>query len=201
MSNGGYIFVQHKYSIIHRDDNIVSAFAAKIPNILSVSRIFLSLAMLFVEPLSDVFLILLGTAFLTDVLDGYLARKWHVESKLGSHIDSIADFMMMVILIVVLIITLEFKDWMLIILAVVLIVRTTAFVIGALRFKQLAFVHTWLNKLTTMLIVLSPFFVRALGLDISVIIVGGVAMAAAIEYLYISITSKEYDPDRKSAFF
>ena len=128
----------------------------------------------------------MAVAFLTDVLDGYLARRWHVESKLGSHIDSLADLLMMAVLIIVLLITLEFKDWMIILLASILVIRASSLIIGAIRFKQLAFVHTLLNKITTLLIILSPFLIRLLGLDISVMIVGGVAMAAAIEYLYIN---------------
>ena len=144
---------------------------------------------------------MVAVAFLTDVLDGYLARRWHVESKLVSHIDSLADLLMMAVLIIVLLITLEFKDWMIILLASILVIRASSLIIGAIRFKQLAFVHTLLNKITTLLIILSPFLIRLLGLDISVMIVGGVAMAATIEYLYINVTSKEYDPDRKSALF
>ena len=32
------------------------------------------------------------TAGLTDMLDGFLARRWGVESKLGARLDSLADF-------------------------------------------------------------------------------------------------------------
>ena len=168
---------------------------------LSVIRIFLSLALIPVEPLSDIFLVILATAFLTDVLDGYLARRWKVESKLGSRLDSLGDFMMMVILIVILLINIEFEDWMILLIVVVVIIRSSGFIIGTIRFKQPAFVHTLMNKLTTLFIVLSPFFLKLFGLDVSVLIVGGVALVAAIEYLYVNATSKEYDPDRKSAFF
>jgi len=169
--------------------------------VLSVSRIFLSFALLFVEPLSDIFLIILAAAFVTDVFDGYLARRWHVESTFGSRMDSLGDLIMMVILMVVLLINIEFKDWMIFLIVSVLVIRSSGFIIGVIRFKQLAFVHTLMNKLTTLFIVLSPFFLRLFGLDVTVVVVGGVALVAAIEYLYVNATSKEYDPDRRSAFF
>ena len=33
--------------------------------------------------------VIVGT---TDILDGYLARRWGVESKFGARLDSLADF-------------------------------------------------------------------------------------------------------------
>lgn len=179
---------------------MVSAIAARVPNMLSASRMVLALSMLLVEPLSDPFLGLLAAAFLTDVLDGYLARRWHVESRFGSQLDSLADLMMMVVLIVVLLTALEFEDWMIALLASVVAVRALSFAVGVMRFRRLPFVHTLLNKLAAVLIALSPFLIRLIGPDASVAIAGGVAMAAALEYLYISLTSEEYDPDRRSAF-
>lgn len=39
----------------------------------------------------DVFKWLLAISFFTDLIDGYLARKFHVESILGTRLDSIGD--------------------------------------------------------------------------------------------------------------
>ena len=33
----------------------------------------------------------MGVAMVADVLDGYLARKWHVTSPIGMYLDSLAD--------------------------------------------------------------------------------------------------------------
>jgi phosphatidylglycerophosphate synthase len=41
------------------------------------------------------FLTLFLIAGLTDAIDGYLARKWKVQSKLGARLDSIADYAFM----------------------------------------------------------------------------------------------------------
>lgn len=65
----------------------------KIPNILTLARIALIplvvLAML--GDINHLALLLFITAGITDFFDGYLARKFKVESKWGAMLDPIAD--------------------------------------------------------------------------------------------------------------
>lgn len=65
-----------------------------LPNLLSVSRLasaVLLLAVALAHLPRTLFLALLGGALLTDVLDGYLARRLGAESDLGRKLDSWAD--------------------------------------------------------------------------------------------------------------
>ena len=64
----------------------------RIPNLLSTSRIALCLPLLLVDAMTLPFWSLYVTAGLTDMLDGFLARRWGVESKFGARLDSLADF-------------------------------------------------------------------------------------------------------------
>ena len=74
-----------------------------VPNILTLIRLFAApgVAVMFLyfnRPWADWFaLILFVLAALTDWLDGYLARAWKQESKLGAMLDPIADKAMVVI--------------------------------------------------------------------------------------------------------
>ena len=63
----------------------------QIPNILSASRIALCLPLLLVVAMTIPFWVLYVMAGLTDMLDGFLARRWGVESKFGARLDSWAD--------------------------------------------------------------------------------------------------------------
>ncbi len=63
-----------------------------IPNILSASRIALCLPLLLVDAMTVPFWVLYVIAGTTDMLDGFLARRWGVESKFGARLDSLADF-------------------------------------------------------------------------------------------------------------
>ncbi len=65
-----------------------------IPNCLTISRIGLTAALhpIFFLGHSTLFVTGFCVAFATDVLDGYLARRLHLESYLGMRLDSYADY-------------------------------------------------------------------------------------------------------------
>jgi phosphatidylglycerophosphate synthase len=65
-----------------------------IPNCLTILRICLTAALypIFFTQGPSLFLTVYCIAFTTDVLDGYLARRLHLESYLGMRLDSFADY-------------------------------------------------------------------------------------------------------------
>ena len=67
-----------------------------IPNLMGLFRIIVSpiIAWNLIKLNSKLALILLAIAFLTDLFDGYLARKLNQTSKLGAVLDPIADKML-----------------------------------------------------------------------------------------------------------
>ena len=67
-----------------------------IPNLLSMSRIVLCLPLLIVDAMTIPFWVIYLIAGLTDMLDGFLARRWGVESKFGGRLDSLADFVFVI---------------------------------------------------------------------------------------------------------
>lgn len=85
-----------------------------IPNILTVIRLGAApmvavVFLYFTRPYADWFaLILFVCAAITDWFDGYLARNWHQETKLGAMLDPIADKAMVVIALMVII---GFSSW------------------------------------------------------------------------------------------
>ncbi len=80
-----------------------------LPNILTVLRLLAApgLAVMFLyftRPWADWFaLILFLTAAITDWFDGYLARAWKQETKIGAMLDPIADKAMVVIALMILV--------------------------------------------------------------------------------------------------
>jgi CDP-diacylglycerol--glycerol-3-phosphate 3-phosphatidyltransferase len=74
-----------------------------IPNILTMVRLIAApglvlMFLYFTRPWADWFaLTLFVSAALTDWIDGYLARAWKQETKLGAMLDPIADKAMVVI--------------------------------------------------------------------------------------------------------
>ena len=72
---------------------------AQIPNALTIARLALIPVFVFLMATADggrswPAAIVFGIAGVTDQLDGYLARRWHVESAFGKVADPLADRLM-----------------------------------------------------------------------------------------------------------
>ena len=63
----------------------------QIPNIITLLRMAGSFGLLFSEVTSGVFWIIYSLCGISDIADGWLARKLHAESKTGAVLDSLAD--------------------------------------------------------------------------------------------------------------
>ena len=124
----------------------------QISNLLSASRLVLCLPLLLVDVMTVPFWVLYLIAGLTDMLDGFLARRWGVESKFGARLDSLADF--------VYVLTVGYKLfpwlklpaslWMMIgfIALVKMVNAISAYVVK----HRIQFLHTKANKLTGFLL-------------------------------------------------
>lgn len=172
----------------------------QIPNLITCSRIGLSVALLFVRPLGAAFYIIYILCGLSDMVDGLLARKFGATSRLGEKLDSLADFVMIGILFILLLPvikpTLPIIIWVLGIVAV----RFAAAGIAFVKFKTFAFLHTYSNKMTGLLLFLFPL---ALPVFHAVVVMYALCTAAsisAIEELIVQVTSYELDANRKSIF-
>lgn len=65
-----------------------------VPNILSIYRLlsFPVIAYIAIQGYERLFFWMLLINFITDILDGLIARKFNLQTKIGAKIDSIADF-------------------------------------------------------------------------------------------------------------
>ena len=124
----------------------------QVPNILSASRIVLCLPLLMVDAMTVHFWVLYVIAGTTDMLDGFLARRWGVESKFGARLDSLADFVFVLAVGYKLFPWLKLSAalWMMIgLIAMVKIVNAiSSYVVK----HKIEFLHTKANKLTGFLL-------------------------------------------------
>jgi cardiolipin synthase len=83
-----------------RRTNITSNImqARDIPNVLSIIRIFLSIpvVMMLLQRNFDIALVLFAVAGISDGLDGYLAKRFGWQSRLGGLLDPLADKILLV---------------------------------------------------------------------------------------------------------
>lgn len=125
----------------------------------TAARMAASLFLLFLPMKSIWFLVIYTVSGLTDVLDGWLARKYGNASEFGARLDSIADLLFYSVLLIrlfpILYQTLPGEIWYAV-LGIVL-VRFAAYATAAVKYHCFASLHTWLNKLTGAAVFLLPY--------------------------------------------
>ena len=167
---------------------------------ISILRIPLSAAMLIVPPFSVLFWIFYLSSGVTDTLDGFLARKLHLESAFGAKLDSIADFAFAGCLTIFTVKNLNIPIWLWLCALVIALLRFVSYGIRFYKYHDFTALHTWANKLTGILIFISPILYCVCGLRFTGIILCAAAFFSACEELIINIKSKELNRDCKGIF-
>ena len=124
----------------------------QIPNILSASRIALCLPLLLVDAMTLPFWVLYVIAGTTDMLDGFLARRWGVESKFGDRLDSLADFVFVLAVGYKLFPWLKLPAALWMMIGLIAMVKITNAVSAYIVKHKMVFLHTKANKMTGFLL-------------------------------------------------
>ncbi len=163
-------------------------------NYITAARIVGTAALLFLPVLKFPFYVLYALIGITDVLDGWYARRTGTASEFGARLDSVSDILfygvMLLKLFPILLETLPVGLWLTAAAAVLL--RVLSYVTAMLKFRKFASVHTYLNKLTGFTVFLIPFIIKTEFASVWCTAVCSVAVAAAAEELAIHIASKKY---------
>ena len=174
-----------------------------IPNMLSLLRMILSFLLIPFIPVRVGFIVVYITIGITDVLDGFIARKFGYESDFGAKLDSIADFVFYLIFLYVFL-----KIYSPILesthqaaLIVIIAIRLINMLLTKLKYKKVVFIHTLANKLSGFIVYLIPMVFLFVQDGIVLWIILAIVFFAAIEELIITIKYKEPDLNRRSIFF
>ena len=171
-----------------------------IPNIISISRIVLVVALFFTFHNELLFLVLYLICGLSDVLDGYIARKTKTESKLGAKLDSIADLALFAVITSFVIIWLGNKIIIFLPLIIIItLIRFANIAIAIYKHQTFAILHNWGNKLMGLLLFITPIFILYQRKEV-LWLVCAVAFLSATEEIVIHITSTKLNINRRSIF-
>jgi len=133
-------------------------FKKNIANLITLTRLIGSLFLISFNAYSKEFFVIYSYCGLSDILDGILARSMHLESELGSKLDSLAD-------IVFFLVTLfkignrlfnQLPKVLIIIIVCLFIIRILLLIKSGKFFIE----HTILNKVTGALLFLIPYILN-----------------------------------------
>ena len=160
-----------------------------IPDLFTFFRMICAVVLPFLTPLSPVFLTVYALSGVSDMLDGFLARKLGQASRWGAKLDSAADLLLYTIALSLLIPIMRdtLPGWIWWFVGVALVLRLACYFCSAVKVHRFASEHTLLNKLTSILIFPAPFLMK---LDLFVwyaVLVCLVSCCAAIHELSIHL--------------
>ena len=100
----------------------------------------------------EIFKWLLGVSFFTDLIDGFLARKYKVTSILGTKLDSIGDDLtVLVAMIALFVLKLSFIKQHIIIFIILLVLFLVQTSYALIRYGKMTNFHTYLAKTAALL--------------------------------------------------
>ena len=150
-------------------------------NVLTIGRIALSIALLIPATFSPAFFALYALAGVTDMFDGYVARRTGTESELGAKLDSIADLILVVVCLVKILPAIPVPTWLWIWAAAIVLVKAANAVSGFVVEKRLVMPHTMANKVAGFVVFLVPFAIPLFGITVPAIIACAIATFAAVQ--------------------
>lgn len=171
-----------------------------IPDLITYTRIVFSAALIFFKPLSIPFYVVYIICGLSDVLDGFIARKTKTVSKFGAKLDSFADMVMMLILVFILYYVINPSEIITAWVILIIIVKFISMAVAFKKYKTFASIHTYANKVSGFALFLFPILLSYVNAAILIDMICILTSLSAVEELAIQVTSKELKLNQKSIF-
>ena len=162
-----------------------------IANILTGSRILGSILLLFFPAFSLGFYITYILCGFSDMIDGTIARKTNSISKFGSQLDTIADFVFVLVSLFKLLPAIHIPGWLWIWGGVIAVIKIGNIIWGYVSKKQFISMHTIMNKLTGLLLFLLPLTMSFMELKCTAVVVCSIATFSAIQEGFYVIMDSE----------
>ena len=134
---------------------------------------------------------------ISDMLDGFVARKLHTESEKGARLDSIADLVFAVVYAARILPLLPLPLWIWIWTAVIAAIKIAGILIASIKAHKLQIGHSFGNKLTGILLFLLPLTASVADVKYGAAVVCIAATVTAIGEI-ISIKSMDESSERRT---
>ena len=152
-----------------------------LPNAISALRFLGAVCLLFFRVESCAFWVIYFVCGLSDMADGYLARKLGCESKTGAMLDSLADLVFVVCCCFKLIPTVAFPKWLWIWAGVIVAIKVINQISALVMYKKCIFPHTVANKVTGVLLFVGVPLTVFLESFVPMVVIAVVATFAAVQ--------------------
>ena len=161
-----------------------------IANIVTGCRALGSVLLLFFPAFSVEFYIIYIICGFSDMIDGTIARKTNSTSELGAKIDTVADLAFITASLIKILPTFNIPGWLWIWGGVILVIKISNIIWGYVFKKHFISLHTFMNKVTGLLLFLLPLTISFVELKYTAIVVSSIATLSAIQEGFYVITDR-----------
>ena len=155
----------------------------QLPNIITLLRIAGSLSLLLCDVMGVAYWIIYGLCGISDIADGWLARRLKCVTKTGALLDSLADICFVACCVWKLLPILELPQWLWPWAGVIVLIKVVNQLSALVMYRHCYFPHTAANKATGFLLFIAvPMTFYTV---IPIAIVAAIATFAAIHEHYI----------------
>ncbi|MGN1164284.1 MAG: CDP-alcohol phosphatidyltransferase family protein [Candidatus Ornithospirochaeta sp.] len=150
-------------------------------NLLSASRIAAAVFLLFFPPLSREFFALYLYCGISDIMDGFIARRTGTESKFGSSLDTAGDIVFASVALLKICPVLALDKWILWVTIAIATIKVATIICGYWKSREFVAVHSALNKGVGFLLFVYPLLTSFSFSKYLLVVLVSMALAAALD--------------------
>lgn len=163
-------------------------------NFITSIRIICAIGLVFCPTFSKWFYALYIAGGVSDILDGIVARHFGKETKLGAQLDTIADTVFVLVVIVKTVGAVYIPTWLIVWIILIAVIKIINILCGFIMYKKYVAEHTVMNKICGLLLFAIPLCIGRFPqqpVAILIILTCSVATFAAIQEGHYIRTGKE----------
>ena len=162
-----------------------------IANDISISRAIMSIMLLIPKTFSITFYIIYIYCGISDILDGFIARKSKNTSRMGARLDSASDIIFVIVAIIKILPALNLSKGIIIWIVIIALIKVTNVICACICYKKLVLPHTIANKITGFILFIAPFIILNTNSIVFEIIICSITTFAAVQEGHYIRTRKE----------
>ena len=125
-------------------------------NAITIFRMAASIVLLFCPAFSPVFYVFYMMAGVSDMLDGFVARKTNTVSRSGARLDTLADYVFVTVCLIKLLPVIRIPICLYVWIGIIALIKVVNVISGFAVQKMFIAVHSVMNKATGVLLFLLP---------------------------------------------
>ena len=154
-------------------------------NAITIFRMAASIVLLFYPAFSPAFYVFYIAAGVSDMLDGFVARKTNTAGRFGAKLDTMADYVFVIVCLIKLLPVLRIPVWLYVWTGIIALIKVVNIISGFALQKTFMAVHSAINKAIGFLLFLLPLTIPALPPKYFAIVVCTAATFAAIQEVHL----------------